>query len=104
MPFKQRPSSPPPCLRMPHHLLESLPTVPNSKEQIEFYQQELRNILRAKDEVVWGLGVDFQPKTQSQFRLLNSPILRPVFLVSQRIPWPRSGAKESRETYQGPPL
>ena len=85
MPFKQRPSSPPPCLRMPHHLLESLPTVPNSKEKIEFYQQELRNILRAKDEVVWGLGVDFQPKTQSQFRLLNFSILVHIAVAQKNL-------------------
>lgn len=71
---------------MPHHLLESLPTVPSSKEQIEFYQQELRNMLRAKGEVVWGLGVDFQPKTQSQLRLLNFSILVHVTVAQKNLP------------------
>lgn len=87
MPFKRRPSSSPsPCLRTPHHLLESLPTVPNSKEQIEFYQQELRNMLRAKGEVIWGLGVDFQPKTQSQLRLLNFSILVHIAVAQKNLP------------------
>ena len=60
--------------------------VPSSKAQIQFYQQELRNTLRAKGKAVWGLGVDFQPKTQSQLRLLNFSILIHIAVTQKNLP------------------
>ena len=43
-------------------------------------------MLRAKGEVVWGLGVDFQPKTQSQLRLLNFSILVHIAVAQKNLP------------------
>ena len=43
-------------------------------------------MLRAKGEVIWGLGVDFQPKTQSQLRLLNFSILVHIAVAQKNLP------------------
>ena len=43
-------------------------------------------MLRAKGEVVWGLGVDFQPETQSQLRLLNFSILVHIAVAQKNLP------------------